>query len=95
MFIVLLKFSHNKTQASEFMAAHNEWIQRGFDDQVFLMVGSLQPSLGGAILAHTDNFEDLQNRVSKDPFVKQNVVSAEILEITPNQTDERLNFLLG
>lgn len=31
MFIVLLRFSDNKGQASEFMVGHNEWIKRGFD----------------------------------------------------------------
>ena len=34
MFIVILKFSDNKEQASEFMESHNEWIKRGFDDGV-------------------------------------------------------------
>ena len=95
MFIVLLKFSSNKSQASQFMEGHNEWIKRGFDDGVFLMVGSLQPKLGGAIVAHNSSLSDLQNRVNEDPFVAENVVSAEILEITPAKTDERLRFLLG
>ncbi len=95
MFIVLLKFSGNKGQASEFMDGHNEWIKRGFDDGVFLLVGSLQPSLGGGIFAHNISKSELQNRVNADPFVTQNVVSAEILEISPAIADERLNFLLG
>ena len=95
MFIVLLKFSDNKGQASEFMQGHNEWIKRGFDDGVFLLVGSLQPSLGGAIVAHNTSLIDLQTRVNDDPYVAQNVVSAEILEITPAKAEERLNFLLS
>jgi hypothetical protein len=33
--------------------------------------------------------------VNDDPFVVENVVSAEILEITPSRTDERLKFILG
>jgi hypothetical protein len=37
----------------------------------------------------------LQVRVNGDPFVAENVVSAEILEITPSKTEERLQFLLG
>ena len=52
MFIVLLRFSANKGQAGQFMADHNEWITRGFEDGVFLVVGSLQPNLGGGIVAH-------------------------------------------
>jgi hypothetical protein len=44
MFIVLLRFSDNKHKAAGFMNGHNEWIRRGFDDGVFLMVGSLHQS---------------------------------------------------
>ena len=94
MFIVLLKFSDNKGNAGQFMEGHNEWIKRGFDDGVFLLVGSLQPNLGGGIVAHNTSLSDLQSRVNDDPFVAENVVSAEIIEITPSKTDERLNFLL-
>ena len=94
MFIVLLKFSENKEQASEFMEGHNEWIKCGFDDGVFLLVGSLQPSLGGSIVVHNTSLINLQARVNDDPFVAQNVVNAEILEITPAKADERLQFLV-
>ena len=94
MFIVLLRFSDNKGQASQFMEGHNEWIRHGFDDGIFLLVGSLQPNLGGGIVAHNLTLSDLQSRVNNDPFVSENVVSAEILEITPSKADERLKFLL-
>ncbi len=94
MFIVLLKFSSDKGQASQFMEGHKEWINRGFDDGVFLLVGSLQPNLGGGIVAHNTSLSDLQRRVNDDPFVSENVVSAEILEITPSRAEERLDFLL-
>ena len=94
MFIVQLKFSVNKAQAGQFMDGHNEWIKRGFDDDVFLLVGSLQPNLGGGIVAHNTTLEELQGRVKADPFVAEGVVSAEILEITPAKADERLQFLL-
>ena len=94
MFIVLLKFSDNKSMASQIMEGHNEWVKRGIDDGVFLLVGSLHPNLGGGILAHDTSLSDLQSRVNDDPFVAQNVVSAEILEITPAKVDDRLKFLL-
>jgi uncharacterized protein YciI len=95
MFIVLLKFSDNKGNASQFMECHKEWIKRGFDDGVFLLVGSLQPNLGGGVVAHNTSLPDLQSRVNTDPFVTEKVVKAEILEITPSKADPRLNFLLG
>ncbi|MBS7662759.1 hypothetical protein I0D00_12520 [Pseudomonas lalucatii] len=94
MFVVLLKFSENKGQAARLMDGHNQWIKSGFDAGVFLLVGSLQPNLGGSILAHNTTLGELQERVNGDPFVKENVVSAEILEIAPKKADARLSFLV-
>jgi uncharacterized protein YciI len=93
MFITLLKLSDNRALDETFMEGHKAWIKRGFDDGVFLFSGSIQPSSGGAILAHNTSLSDLQTRVSDDPFVVENIVSVEILEITPGKIDERLAFL--
>ena len=94
MFVVLLRFAENKGQAGAFMDGHNAWIKRGFEDGVFLLVGSLQPNSGGGILAHNTSLAALQSRVNDDPFVAEAVVSAEILEISPSKADGRLEFLL-
>ncbi len=95
MFIVLLRFSDNRGEAAAFMDAHNQWIKSGFDDGVFLLAGSLQPGLGGAIVAHNSSLSELQGRVESDPFVAHDVVRAEVLEISPGKADQRLSFLLG
>lgn len=95
MFIILLRFSRNKDQASDFIEGHNQWIRRGFEDQVFLVVGSLQPGLGGSVVAHGESRKALENRVNQDPFVAENIVTAEIIEIEPKKADERLSFLLA
>ncbi|MEE9313130.1 MAG: YciI family protein [Rhizobiaceae bacterium] len=94
MFIVELKFSNNKNEAKEHMAGHMEWIKQGFADDVFLMAGSIQPNLGGAVMAHNTSLSELDARVNQDPFVVHDIVTAEIIEITPSKTDDRLNFLL-
>ena len=93
MFVVLLKFSANKERAGDLMDGHNQWLGKGFDDSVFLLAGSLKPGLGGAIVAHNVSHTELIDRVSDDPFVKEGVVSAEILEIDPGKCDERLECL--
>jgi len=95
MFVVLLKMTGDRTHAGKFMDAHNAWIKRGFDDGVFLVTGSLQPQLGGAVIAHNTSLPDLQARVDEDPFVAENIVSADIHEITPARADDRLEFLLA
>ncbi|MEZ5829699.1 MAG: hypothetical protein R3D05_00795 [Dongiaceae bacterium] len=95
MFVVLLRFSSNKGLAGQFMEGHKAWIKRGFDDGVFLLAGSLQPNLGGSIVAHSISLPELRSRVNDDPFVAENIVSAEILEIAPSRIDERLKFLVA
>ena len=94
MFVVLRKFGEHKGKAPEFMDGHNQWIRRGFEDGVFLVVGSLQPGLGGAVIAHNISASELRARVEEDPFVVEKVVEAEILEIDPHKTDGRLQFLV-
>jgi uncharacterized protein YciI len=94
MFVVFLRFSTNRARASEFMLGHNAWIARGIDDGVFLVVGSLQPGLGGAVLAHGIRRGDLEARVAEDPFVANDVVKAEILELSVAKTEPRLAFLV-
>lgn len=95
MFVVFLRFSANRARAGELMDGHNAWIRHGFEDGVFLLAGSLQPAAGGAVLAHNVTREALERRIGDDPFVAEEVVSAEILEIVPGRTDERLAFLAG
>ena len=94
MFVVLLKFSTNKANASQFMDGHNSWLKDGFAKGVFLLAGSIQPKLGGAIFAHNATLEQIQAIVKEDPFVSEGVVTAEIIEITPSKTAPQMEFLL-
>lgn len=93
MFVVSLTFSANKAMAPRLLAGHNAWLARGFEAGVFLLAGSLAPGAGGAILAHNLSREALEALVQDDPFVAADVVAADILEIAPVRTDDRLAFL--
>jgi uncharacterized protein YciI len=95
MFVVLLRFSDNKARAAQLMEDHKQWIKRGFDEGVFLLSGSLEAGSGGGILAHNTTLSELHGRMNEDPFVAENVVRAEIIEITPGKADERVAFLLN
>ncbi len=95
MFVVLLRFAANRSEAGRLMDGHKQWIAQGFDDGVFVLVGSLQGGHGGAVVAHNTARADLERRVNADPFVAQGVVDAEILEIAPSRTDARLQFMVA
>lgn len=93
MYIVTLSLTAQKSRAPEFMAAHNAWIARGFDEGAFLLVGSLKPQGGGAILAAGSDRAALEQRIADDPFVQEGIAIPEIQEVAPARTDERLSFL--
>jgi uncharacterized protein YciI len=94
MFVVLLKFSANKVNASQFMDGHNSWLKNGFAKGTFLLAGTIRPKLGGAILAHNATLEQIQEIVKEDPFVSEGIVTAEIVEITPSKAAPQMDFLL-
>ncbi|EAQ63870.1 hypothetical protein MED121_03833 [Marinomonas sp. MED121] len=99
MFNVYLTFAENKALAAEFMQGHKDWIKQGVEEGVFLMVGSIKPSddnpkAGGFIMAFNLSYDALVEKVNQDPFVIHKVVQAEIYEVTPNQLDDRLAFLM-
>lgn len=92
MFLVLLRFS-NEGAAPDHLEGHQAWVKRGFDEGVFVLAGSIEPGLGGAVVAHDTSLHELGRRVKDDPFVAEGVVKAEVVEISPGMTDERLQFL--
>lgn len=96
--MVLLKFAANKAAAGRLVEGHKAWLQRGFDDGVFLVTGSLRPvgegDGGGGIVAHNTSLEALRARLNEDPFVAEGVVSAEIYDVAASRADKRLGFLV-
>lgn len=93
MFLVTLRFGENKAAAPRFMDAHNAWLKRGFDDGVFLLAGSLKPAGGGGIVAAGVARAALEARIAEDPFVAEEIVTPDIVEIEPGRVDPRLAFL--
>ncbi len=92
MHVILLKFADNRSSAPQFMEAHNAWIAKGLADGVFLCVGSLDVG-GGFILAHGEENKAILERVMKDPFVENSVVTAEVHQVDVKRTTPELAHL--
>jgi len=95
MFLILLRFSDNENQAARHLAGHKQWLRRGFQDGVFLLAGSLNPGVGGGILAQGASRDVIEQRVKEDPFVASEIVEAEILDFDPGMAADRLQFLIS
>lgn len=66
MFVIQLRFSTNRANAGQFMDGHNAWLKDGFAKGIFLLAGTIQPKLGGAIFAHNSTIEQIQAFVKED-----------------------------
>ncbi len=75
------------------MEQHNQWLKNGFDKELFILAGSLQDSMGGGIIAHDISRKELEKEINNDPFIQENIVAPEIIEISPAKIDDRLNFI--
>lgn len=93
MYMILLRFTGRKDEAASLMAAHKAWIASGFAEGAFVLVGSLKPDLGGALIALSGSRAAIEARVAEDPFVAEGIVDAEILEVETGRVDERLALL--
>ena len=93
MFIVLMKLTANKPKAPGYMADHNAWLAKGFDDGVFVFAGSILPDAGGVILARGMDRPALESRLRDDPFVAEDIVAIDILEVDPKKVAPALETL--
>jgi hypothetical protein len=62
------------------MPAHNTWFRRGVDRGIFLVVGSVQPALGGAIIATGIPRGEPDATLQEDSFVSNDVVMVEVFD---------------
>jgi uncharacterized protein YciI len=93
VFVIFLRFAENRHLAGEHVDGHNDWIQQGIADSVFLLAGSVSGGQGGAIIAHGLARADVERRLEADPFVAKRIVAPEIIEIEPSTVDHRLAFV--
>lgn len=94
MFIVILRYTAPVAELDKVVEAHREWVGKGFADGVFLLSGPQNPRTGGAILAHGLTREELDTRLTGDPFNKGRLATYEVIELAARAADPRLEFLL-
>ncbi len=95
MFIIILEFGQNKALAKDNMAEHQTWLNKGFDEGMFVLSGSLKTKGGGGIIAKGVSLETIISYVNEDPFVARNIVTSQIIELSASKLDDRLAFLLS
>jgi uncharacterized protein YciI len=91
MFIVLLRLADG-SKVAKHLPGHRDWLQRGFDDGVFVLTGAIPDAGGGVVLATDLTSGDLADRLAIDPFVVHGVVTPDVVALDVTMHDPRLAF---
>ena len=94
MFIVLLTYTAPLEQIDRLGPAHRDWLRGCYDDGIFLASGPQDPRVGGAILAHGLDREELEARLALDPFAQAGAATYHITKVSVKFSDPRLAFLV-
>jgi len=94
VFILSVDYLVPLDQIDQALDAHRAWVDKGFQDGLFLLSGPKNPRTGGAILAHGNDRAALEARIAEDPFVVRGLVRYTLHEMAPRTADPRLAFLI-
>lgn len=81
-------------QIDQALDAHRAWVDKGFQDGLFLLSGPKIPRTGGAILAYGNDRAEVEARIAEDPFVIGGLARYTVYEMAPRTADPRLAFLI-
>ena len=86
MFIIELTYIRPLDEIDFFMKAHLDFLESQYQQNRFIASGRKIPRTGGIILARAENRGALEQIVALDPFVKNQVARATIIEFNPTMT---------
>lgn len=85
MFIISLHYTAPLEQLDAHMAAHVTFLNRYYQQHIFLTSGRKVPRTGGIILARAESKEQLEQIMTEDPFCKNGLAEVTITEFLNSQ----------
>ena len=65
LFIVSLSYKSTLDEVDKYLAGHNEFLRKYFDNGIFICSGPKVPRTGGIILCKSDNFNVVEAMIKK------------------------------
>ena len=93
MFIVSLTYVKKLSDVEAHLPDHVAYLERYYEQGIFLMSGRKEPRVGGVIVMQADSRKQVEGIISEDPFnvdvnvaVPSTIADYEIIEFTPTKT---------
>lgn len=94
-FVVEITYTAPIGRIDELLAAHREFLVKGYLEEMILMSGPQTPRTGGIVLARAASKEDLEAFFENDPYKKDGAASYRIIEFTPVRHQSFMNMWTG
>ncbi|WP_407484262.1 YciI family protein [Elizabethkingia meningoseptica] len=94
MFIIALNYIKTISEIEELINAHNDFLNKYYAENKFLMSGRKNPRTGGVIIVQNTTKEELDDIIKEDPFYKHQAAAYEITEFLPTKLHPDIETIL-
>ncbi|MCW5590165.1 MAG: GTP cyclohydrolase [Legionellales bacterium] len=92
MVVIELTYKKPLSEADRYLSEHRNFLQKYYDEHIFLLSGVKKPRDGGIIIANTDKAQAL-TIIKADPFYQFEIADYTVTEFIPSRTcDELMKF---
>jgi uncharacterized protein YciI len=95
VFVVLLTYTKPLAAVDALLPAHREFLQRMYQEGIFILSGRKEPRDGGVVLASAESAEELESVLVQDPFHIHGVASYQVIEFVPTMSAPALQSLVA
>ena len=82
LFIISLSYKAPLTEVDQYLAGHNQFLRKYYENGTFVCSGPKIPRVGGVILCKSDSVDSVMTIIAEDPFSINNVADYEITEFS-------------
>jgi len=94
VFVVTLTYLVDLSEVDAALPEHVAWLDQQYADGVFIASGRQVPRVGGLILAADTSRDELERRLTRDPFRRRGLAEYTVVEFTPSRVADGLEQLL-
>ncbi len=94
IYVAVLTYVKPLEEIDNALPAHIEWLNKNYDNGVFIASGRRIPRNGGVILAKGTTLEAITKIMQQDPFYKAGLATHEIFPFEASKVIDGLNTIL-
>ncbi len=83
MFLILVQYKKPLDIVDQFLTEHRKYLAEGYKKEYFVVSGTRTPRVGGIILSHLKDRQQLDDIIKQDPFFIHDIADFEIIEFNP------------